>query len=122
MIGDKPMMVPIVRIDHDRDRYMAQVELPGVKREDIELEVTETSFCIHAEKDDAAIIGCYFLAHPVNVDEADAAFDGKLLNIQIPFKGPIRGRTVDVREGTMDFAQVSLRMIDLREGPGNRPP
>ncbi len=122
MIGDKPLLVPIVSIDHDRDRYMIQVELPGVRREDIDLEVTETSFCIHADKADAAIIGCYFLAHPVNVDEADAAFDGRMLNVQIPFKGPIRGRTVEVREGTMDFAQVSPRRVDLREISGNRPP
>ncbi len=114
-------MAPIVTIDHDRERYMIQVGLPGVKREDIELEVTESSFCVHAEKEDAVITGCYFLAHPVDIEAADATFDGNMLNFQAPFKTPIRGRSVEIREGTMDFALVNPRKIELKNAYGGGP-
>jgi HSP20 family protein len=119
MREDRPLKAPIVTIDHDRERYMVQVGLPGVKREDIEVEVTESSFCIHAETDDAVIAGCYFLAHPVDIETADATFDGNMLNFQIPFKEPIRGRTVEVREGTLDFGQENPRRIELKNGYGS---
>ncbi|MBI0582890.1 MAG: Hsp20/alpha crystallin family protein [Methanomassiliicoccus sp.] len=112
----RPLMAPIVTIDHDRERYKVQVELPGVKRDAIDLELTETSFCVHAVRDDAVITGCYFLAHPVNIDEADAAFDGSMLNVQIPFKTPIRGKRVDVREGTLDFGLPDPRKLEMKEG------
>jgi HSP20 family protein len=113
MRESRPLMVPIVTIDHDRERYMIQVGLPEVKREDIELEVTESSFCVHAEREDAVITGCYFLAHPVNIEAADAAFDGGVLSFQAPFKTPIKGRTVEVREGTLDFSQENPRRLEL---------
>jgi HSP20 family protein len=119
MNENRPLVVPIVTIDHDRDRYMIQVELPGVRKEDINVEVTESSFCVHAENDNAVIAGCYFLAHPVNIEEADAAYDGSLLNFEIPFKTPIKGRTVEVREGTMDFAQENPRKIEMKNGFGS---
>ncbi|MDW5563891.1 MAG: Hsp20/alpha crystallin family protein [Methanomassiliicoccus sp.] len=116
---NRPLMAPLVTIDHDRERYKIQIGLPGVKREGIELEVTESSFCVHADREDAVIAGCYFLAHPVNIEEADAAFDGNMLNFEIPFKTPIRGRTVEVRDGTLDFAQENPRRIELKNGYGS---
>jgi len=112
----RPLISPIVVIDHDRERYKIQVELPGVKREAIELEVAESSFCIHAERDDVEITGCYFLAHPVDIDSTNAAFDGSMLNVEIPFKFPIRGKRIEVREGTLDIGQSDPRKIELREG------
>jgi HSP20 family protein len=115
----RPLISPIVVIDHDREKYKIQVELPGVKRDDIDLEVSESSFCIHAERNDVEITGCYFLAHPVEVEGTDAAFDGSMLNVEIPFKVPIRGKRIEVREGTLDIGQPDPRKIEMREGRGS---
>jgi HSP20 family protein len=112
----RPLISPIVVIDHDREKYKIQVELPGVKKDDIDLEVSESSFCIHAEREDVEITGCYFLAHPVNVEETAAAFDGSMLNVEIPFKVPIKGKRIDIREGTLDIGQQDPRKIEMREG------
>lgn len=115
----RPLLAPIVNIDHDRERYKIQVELPGVKKEDIDLEVSESSFCIRASRADAEMAGCYFLAHPVDIDSIDAALDEGLLNISIPFKVPIRGRRIEIREGPSDIDQRDPRRIELREGAGS---
>ena len=114
----RPLLAPIVNIDHDRERYKIQIELPGVKREDIDLEVSESSFCIRASRPDAEMAGCYFLAHPVDIEGTDAALDEGLLNIVIPFKLPIRGKRIDVREGPSDIEQKDPRKIELQEGWG----
>lgn len=112
----KPLLSPIVNIDHDRERYKILIELPGVKREDIDLEVSESSFCIRASRPDAEMAGCYFLAHPVEPDETYATLDDSLLNVQIPFKVPIRGKHITIHEGPSDIDQKDPRKMELREG------
>ena len=114
----RPLISPIVVIDHDREKYKIQVELPGVKKDDIDLEVSESSFCIRANRADAEMAGCYFLAHPVDIDSVDAALDDGLLNISIPFKVPIRGKRIEIREGPSDIDQRDPRKIELRERGG----
>ena len=37
----KPAMAPTMYIDHDEKNYYIQVELPGVKKEDVTLEVSD---------------------------------------------------------------------------------
>jgi len=115
----RPLLAPIVNIDHDRERYKIQVELPGVKKDDIDLEVSESSFCIRASRKDAEMAGCYFLAHPVDIDGVDASFDEGLLNVSIPFKIPIRGKRIDIREGPSDIDQQNPRRIEVEEGRGS---
>ena len=114
----KPVLSPIVNIDHDRERYKITIEMPGVKREDIDLEVSEASFCIRASREDAEMAGCYFLAHPVDINNVDASLDEDFLYISIPFKVPIRGRRIDIREGPSDIGQEGPRRIEMREGRG----
>ncbi len=115
----KPVLSPIVNIDHDRERYKIQVEMPGVEKDDIDLEVSEASFCIRASREDAEMAGCYFLAHPVDISRVDAALDEGFLYISIPFKVPIRGRRVEIREGPSDIGQEDPRRIEMREGWGS---
>ncbi len=112
----KPLIAPLTYIDHNRERYKIVIELPGVKREDIELEITDTSFCIRAPRNDAELVGCFFLAHPVNTEGADAAFADGHLSITIPFKSPIRGKRIDVREGPGSAAIESPRQMEVEEG------
>jgi HSP20 family protein len=115
----KPMIAPLVSIDHDRERYKIQIELPGVKKEDIDLEVSENSFRLRAVRRDAEMAGCYFLAFPVEPDGTDAAFDKGMLNLEIPLKVPIKGKHIKVREGPNEIEQESGRDIEIKEGIGS---
>ena len=38
---EKPTLAPTMYMDHDLKHYYIQVELPGVKKEDIELSISE---------------------------------------------------------------------------------
>jgi HSP20 family protein len=83
---EKPTMTPTAYMDHDKQFYYVQVELPGVEKEDIELNVSDQSFCVRAERDDIEYLGCYILAHLADTDATRAKFDNGMLTMEIPLK------------------------------------
>jgi HSP20 family protein len=92
----KPTLSPIMYMDHDDKNYYIQVELPGVKKEDVELEVSDQSFCVRGERADIELLGCYILTHAVNAEKAKAKFDNGLLNIEIPIKKILKGKKIAI--------------------------
>jgi len=92
----KPTLEPVMYMDHDDKNYYIQVELPGVKKEDAELEVSDQSFCVRGERVDIEFLGCYILTHAANVEKVKAKFDNGLLNIEIPIKKILRGKKIAI--------------------------
>lgn len=92
----KIIVSPAVYVDHDRKNYYVQVEFPGVKKQDIKLEVSEGGFCVEGARSDADLVGCYFLAHSVNTDKVKAKFENGLLEITIPLKQSLVGKTIPI--------------------------
>ena len=92
----KPTIAPVMYMDHDDKNYYIQVELPGVKKEDAELEVSDQSFCVRGERVDIEFLGCYILTHAANVEKVKAKFDNGLLNIEIPIKKILRGKKISI--------------------------
>jgi HSP20 family protein len=92
----KPTLAPVMYMDHDDKNYYIQVELPGVKKEDAELEVSDQSFCVRGERADIELLGCYILMHAVNAEKAKAKFDNGLLNIEIPIKKILKGKKIAI--------------------------
>ena len=82
----KPTATPNAYIDHDEKFYYIQVELPGVKKADVELSVSDQSFCVRAPREDIEYLGCYVLAHIADTENAKAKFENGLLSIEIPLK------------------------------------
>ncbi|WP_309492120.1 Hsp20/alpha crystallin family protein [Candidatus Hecatella orcuttiae] len=93
----KVTVAPSTCVDHDRERYYVEVEFPGVEKKDIELELGEQTFCVRAVREDLEYSGCYYLAHPVDVDKAEATYESGLLKITVPLKQPLRGRKIPVK-------------------------
>ncbi len=68
------IVTPAVSIDHDRQNYNLEVELPGVEKGDVKLDMSERTFCIEGARGEIELHGCYYLAHPVNAEKATATF------------------------------------------------
>jgi HSP20 family protein len=83
---ERPTVTPNATMDHDDEFYYIQVELPGVKKEDIELSVSDQAFCLRGPRPDLTFLGCYVLAHLVDTNKTKAKFEDGLLNIEIPLK------------------------------------
>jgi len=85
-------MAPTMYIDHDEKYYYIQFELPGVKKEDVTLEVSDSSMCVAGARLDMDFLGCYVLMHAVNADGAKAKFEDGLLSVEIPIKKILKGK------------------------------
>jgi HSP20 family protein len=90
-------VMPCMYINHDMENYYAQVELPGVKKDDIDLTVSENGMCIKGKNGEQDISGCWMLAHNVQIDDVKAKYDEGLLDITLPFKHPMKsGKSVKI--------------------------
>ena len=90
------IVTPEIIIDHDDKMYYVNVELPGVDKNHIELSVGEQSLCVEAARDDVMYLGCFSLAHSVDESKAKAKYDNGLLSIEIPLKGPLKGKIIKI--------------------------
>jgi HSP20 family protein len=93
---EKPTVTPNAFMDHDKKFYYIEVELPGVKKEDIELSVSDQSFCVRASREDIEFLGCYMLAHLADTDATKAKFDNGMLSMEIPLKKEQKEKKVKV--------------------------
>ncbi|MCW4046430.1 MAG: Hsp20/alpha crystallin family protein [Candidatus Bathyarchaeota archaeon] len=92
----KPTLAPTTYMDHDDKNYYIQVEMPGVKKENVELSVSDQSFCVRGTREDVELLGCFVLAHPADAENAKAKFEDGLLNIEIPIKKILKGKKVKI--------------------------
>jgi HSP20 family molecular chaperone IbpA len=81
---NKVVVSPAVYIDRNGDRYNLEVELPGVAKKDVILEVSEQTFCVTGSRDDVELTGCYYFSLPVDSKKAKATFESGLLKVSVP--------------------------------------
>jgi HSP20 family protein len=93
---EKLVLSPVVCLDHDLDNYYIQIELPGVKKEDIELSVSEQSLCVRGSREDVDLMACYYLAHPVISEKSKAKYNNGLLNVMVPLRKPLKGKKITI--------------------------
>lgn len=88
---------PVCCIYHDAEQYLVDAELPGVKKEEIEIEATEHSFCVRGKKEDVLYSACYHLAHEIDLQKIEAKHKEGMLDIKLPFKEPIETVKIQVQ-------------------------
>ena len=87
---------PTACVYHDREKYTIEVELAGVDKKNIDFEITETSFCLKAPRNDMEYFGCWVLAHEVHPNKAKATFKNGLLTVTAPLAKPMKGVKVSI--------------------------
>jgi HSP20 family protein len=74
--------------DENLETLNIQIELPGVDKEDIDLNFYEDGFYIVAKKEGTKYMGSYALILPVQPEKAIAKYANGLLAVNIPYKEP----------------------------------
>ncbi len=72
--------------EEEHAKLHIEIELPGVKKEDIKFKLHEDSFYVHATKGDIEYEGSYVVDCPVKAKEAKAAFNEGLLTVEVPYQ------------------------------------
>ena len=82
---------------HDDKEFTVEVALPGVKKEDVAVDVTSDGFCVEAPRGDFEYSSCYTLAHEVDPKKARARFASGLLTLNLPFRARPHGKRIPVK-------------------------
>jgi HSP20 family protein len=88
-MNNRMKVTPCVCVSHDdqNGRLKIELELPGVDKKDIALEMRKDSFCVTAPRgEDTEYSGCFMLAHEVTPDKTEAKYESGLLQIFAPMK------------------------------------
>lgn len=73
-----------------------EIDLPGVKKNNIQFRITEDSFAVKATDTDTKYIGSFAVCCPVIPDKAVAKFSNDKLIVTVPFK-EMHEKAVDVK-------------------------
>ena len=79
------------------DNACVEIELPGVKKEDIKLNMTDDSFSLNAPKEDMEYVGAWIWCCPVDSSKAKAKYDNGLLTIETPLKTGPPAKQIKIR-------------------------
>ena len=90
------IITPRACFNHDLENYYIEVELPGVDKGHIELTVSEQGICVAVSREDAEFLGCWYLGHKVNEDEAKAKYKNGMLYVKIPLQQPPKGKKIKI--------------------------
>jgi HSP20 family protein len=88
-MNNRMKITPCACVSHDDQsgRLQIELELPGVDKKDISLEMRKDSFCVSAPRgEDTEYSGCFMLAHEVMPDKTEAKYESGLLQIFAPMK------------------------------------
>jgi HSP20 family molecular chaperone IbpA len=89
-MNNRIKVMPCACFSHDDQggRLRIDMELPGVDKKDILLEMRKDSFCVSAPRgEDTEYSGCFMLAHEVMPEKTEAKYESGLLRIFSPIKG-----------------------------------
>ncbi len=87
-MDEKTKVTPCTCVSHDdrEGRLKIEVEMPGVDKQHIQLDMRKDSFCVSAPRGDTHYSGCFSLAHEVEPDKTEAQYENGLLRIFAPLK------------------------------------
>ena len=110
-VDDAPGWTPAVDFYETPDRFVLSIELPGLSREHVKIEVQQETLVIRGERpvhheDGAhyhrverghgAFARSFALSHPVVVDQVAAEFRDGVLTVVVPKDAP-QVRRIDIR-------------------------
>jgi len=86
---------PLVDVMDDKDKYKIYVELPGVDKSNIKLDVAEDSIEV-STKDEKKFYKMIYLESPVNSDSSKASYNNGVLTVVLDKKAKRVGKEVNI--------------------------
>lgn len=113
--GAQGLWMPRVEVLEREGNLMVRADLPGIRKEDLQIDVTEDALVLHGERRQESeeerggvyrsevAYGSFHRAIPLpegaNAENAQARFENGVLEITIPMSQPSRARRIEIQEG-----------------------
>lgn len=111
-----PSLQPRCDVSETKDHYLASFDIPGMKKEEIKIEVLgnqlvisgerrkeakkeENEFSLHHERVHGKFERIFNLPMTVNTEKIEAQYEDGVLNIAIPKAEMSKGRTIQIQNG-----------------------
>jgi HSP20 family protein len=94
---EKVKVAPTVYMSHDEKEYSVEVELPGIKKEEINLDVAPNGFCVSAPRENIEYSQCYTLTHEIDPEKIYAKYESGLLKFKLPLKQALKSKRIAVK-------------------------
>ncbi|MFK5953964.1 MAG: Hsp20/alpha crystallin family protein [Desulfobacterium sp.] len=75
-------------VDDKKSSLHLEFTLPGIKKEDINLKMSDGCFSLRAEKNDVEYVSTGKFCCPVEINQSEANYENGLLLVNIPMKDP----------------------------------
>jgi HSP20 family protein len=109
LVGDA--FTPLADVEETSDAYLVEIELPGVKRDDIDIEIAGRRVTVHGERKEKQRVGIlrrrerttgrfhYEVTLPAEVDEdhVEAHLNEGVLTVRLPKPESQRPRRIEIR-------------------------
>jgi len=84
----KPRVQPdsFACLDDKEENLLVTVELPGVKKKDIDVRMPNDVIYVKAQREDIEFLGHIHSAEKINPEKAKASFENGLLDIEVPLR------------------------------------
>lgn len=80
----------------EKDNACVEVEIPGVKKESIDLRITDQGFTLTAPKEDVKYVGAWTWCCPIDSGMVKARYNNGLLKIEAPLKSESPSKKVRI--------------------------
>jgi HSP20 family protein len=88
--------IPVSCVFRNNEKYAIEVELPGVKKKDVEFTMTPSSFCVTGRREDLEYSGCWSLEKEIVPKKARATFQEGLLKATAPMARSMKRRRIEI--------------------------
>tara|TARA_B110001454_G_C12723192_1_gene435854 strand:+ start:20487 stop:20969 length:483 start_codon:yes stop_codon:yes gene_type:complete len=124
--------IPTCDINETKEHYLVSFDMPGVRKEDIKIEVKESTLFVSGERHKEVressaqatlrhertygkFERSFELPNTINVDKIEAHYDDGVLNIALPKAETAKGRSVHIQTGDGGF--FSKLLSSKKENP-----
>ncbi|MES2801937.1 MAG: Hsp20/alpha crystallin family protein [Bdellovibrionota bacterium] len=85
------------------DHILVSVDMPGVKKEDIKIEVQKNQLIIAGERNHRKFERTFTLPASINADKIEAQHENGVLYVAIPKAETAKGRSIQIQSGPPGF-------------------
>jgi HSP20 family protein len=113
LVDETAEFAPAYEVSEKDDHYAISLDIPGVKKDEIKIEVLDKSLTVSGErkkfeKSYGTFKRSFVLPNTVSTDKIEAHYEDGVLTLYVPKTPAAQARTIEVQAGKSSFLEKFL--------------